>query len=120
MLPNNQRLTRDALFEDFEKDNTSKAIDNFESALIAAYERALESGLAPGAALAAMLDWISRFACADRATGVEKSASAQSLTRCLIVGPTANWAVSTIVLQCFGRPKTELSMGRIGIFYSPD
>jgi len=52
-------LTRDALFEDFEKDNTSKAIDNFESALIAAYERALESGLAPGAALAAMLDWIS-------------------------------------------------------------
>src|ERR1039458_678347 len=66
---------------------------------------------------AANLAWRSGVACANKAAGVEKSASAQSLTRCLIVGPTANRAVQPIVPRCFARPKTELSMGRIGFFY---
>jgi hypothetical protein len=45
------------------------------------------------ASRAAILAWISGVACANKAAGVVRSASAQSLAKCLIVGPTANWAV---------------------------
>jgi hypothetical protein len=40
-------------------DNSSpEAADNFRSVLIIAYEQALEEGIAPGAAIGIVLDWL--------------------------------------------------------------
>jgi len=50
----------EALLGDFEKENASPVmVDEFKSALIVAYEHALESGITPAFALGATLDWIS-------------------------------------------------------------
>jgi hypothetical protein len=58
MLGHNRHLVPQTLFEGFEKENTSTdAIDDFKSALIVAYEQALENGMSPGSALGTMLDW---------------------------------------------------------------
>ncbi len=68
MLGHNRHPVPQALFEGFEKENSpNEAIDEFKSALIVAYEQAIESGISPGLALAAMLDWVSlevrRYTC---------------------------------------------------------
>ena len=58
MLGHNRHLVPQTLFEGFEKENTStEAIDEFKSALIVAYEHALENGMSPGSVLGTMLDW---------------------------------------------------------------
>jgi hypothetical protein len=60
MLGHNRQSVPLALFEDFKREDTAdEAADDFKSALIVAYERALESGISPGHALGAMLDWVS-------------------------------------------------------------
>jgi len=60
MLGHNRQPVPLALFEGFEKEHISaEAVDEFKSALIVAYEQALQSGIAPGYALGAMLDWVS-------------------------------------------------------------
>ncbi|MGO9483480.1 MAG: hypothetical protein ACLPX9_02685 [Rhodomicrobium sp.] len=60
MLGHNREPVPLALFEGFEKDNISaEAIDEFKSALIVAYEQALQDGINPGFALGTMLDWVS-------------------------------------------------------------
>ena len=74
MFARNQRIVPAALFEGFKKkDNTPEAIDEFRSALIIAYEQAIEDGISPNAALAAALDWLSlelkRCAGVDHADG---------------------------------------------------
>ncbi len=54
------RLIAVALLGDFQGGNASPAvIDEFKSALIVAYEQALESGISPAYALGAILDWAS-------------------------------------------------------------
>jgi hypothetical protein len=58
MLGHNRHLVPQALFEGFERENTSaEAIDEFKSALIVVYEQALENGMSPGSVLGTMLDW---------------------------------------------------------------
>jgi len=60
MFGHNRQAIPLSFFEDLKQEDASpEATDVFKSALITAYERALESGLTPGAALAAVLDWIS-------------------------------------------------------------
>ena len=60
MLGHNRHSVPQALFEGFERENNpDDAIDEFRSAMIVAYEQALENGVSPGFALGAMLDWIS-------------------------------------------------------------
>ncbi len=60
MLGHNRQLVSLALFEGFEKEEISaEAVDDFKSALIVAYEQALQNGISPGYALATMLDWVS-------------------------------------------------------------
>jgi hypothetical protein len=60
MLGHNRHPVPLALFEGFNKEDfSSEAVDKFKSALIIAYEQALESGISPGRALGAMLDWVS-------------------------------------------------------------
>jgi hypothetical protein len=60
MLADDHRLVALALLGSFQKDEPpSPAADELESALIVAYEGALESGVSPPAALLAALDWIS-------------------------------------------------------------
>jgi hypothetical protein len=60
MLGHNRQPVPLALFEGFEREDFSpEAVDEFKSALIVAYEQALESGISPGHALGAMLDWVS-------------------------------------------------------------
>jgi hypothetical protein len=57
MFGHNQQPVPSALFEGFSRDEQSSgALDNFKSALIVAYERALDEGISSGVALAAMLD----------------------------------------------------------------
>jgi hypothetical protein len=41
------------------KDPSIKATEELKSRLIASYERAVQNGLAPRSALAAMLEWVS-------------------------------------------------------------
>lgn len=60
MLGHNSQFVPQTLFEGFDKEDISaQAIDDFRSALIIAYEQALENGVSPGFALGAMLDWVS-------------------------------------------------------------
>jgi hypothetical protein len=61
MFGHNQQALPARLFEDLKKeeDGWPEATDEFNSALIIAYEQALESGLTPSAALAVMVEWIS-------------------------------------------------------------
>jgi hypothetical protein len=60
MLGHNRHSVPQTLFEGFERESSSNAaIDEFRSALIVAYEQALENGVGPGSALGAMLDWVS-------------------------------------------------------------
>jgi hypothetical protein len=60
MLADDHRLVALALLGSIQKDEApSGADDELESALIVAYEDALESGVSPPDALAAALDWIS-------------------------------------------------------------
>jgi hypothetical protein len=60
MPVHNHQLIAVALLGDFQDGNASPAvIDEFKSALIVAYEQALESGVSPVHALGAMLDWAS-------------------------------------------------------------
>jgi hypothetical protein len=60
MLGHNRHPVPLALFEGFKKEDVADDVaDDFKSALIIAYERALENGISPGFALGAMLDWIS-------------------------------------------------------------
>lgn len=57
MFGHNRRPVHPALFEGFNRDEQSpEALDEFKSALIVAYEQALEEGISSCAALAAMLD----------------------------------------------------------------
>jgi hypothetical protein len=52
------RLVAVALLGDIQNGNASTdVIDEFKSALISAYEQALESGISPANALGAMMDW---------------------------------------------------------------
>jgi hypothetical protein len=57
MLGHNRRLVPQTLFEGFEENTSAEAIDEFKSALIVAYEQALENGMSPGSLLGTMLDW---------------------------------------------------------------
>ncbi len=62
MLGHNSEQVPASLFEGFKKDNYSdevsdEVIEEFRGALIADYERALESGLTPIRALAVVLSW---------------------------------------------------------------
>ncbi len=60
MLARDHRLVALALLGTFRKEDTSPAvIDDFKSALIVAYEQALENGVSPSYALWAILDWVS-------------------------------------------------------------
>lgn len=73
MLGHNRYLVPQTLFEGFEKENISTdAIDEFKSALIVAYEQALENGMSPGSVFGAMLDWaaleVKRYTCLSRAS----------------------------------------------------
>ncbi len=60
MFGHDKRLVPQAFFQDFEKsDPLSGALDEFKSAVIIAYERALEEGISSVIALAAMADLMS-------------------------------------------------------------
>ncbi len=60
MLGHNRQSVPLTLFEGFEKEEISvEAVDEFKSALIVAYEQALQNGVSPGFALGTMLDWVS-------------------------------------------------------------
>jgi hypothetical protein len=60
MLGHNRQPAPLALFEGFEREDLMpEAVDDFKSALIVAYEQALESGVSPCHALGTMLDWVS-------------------------------------------------------------
>jgi hypothetical protein len=60
MLGHNRHPVPLALFEGFEREDFStEAADEFKSALIIAYEQAVQSGISPGRALGTMLDWVS-------------------------------------------------------------
>jgi hypothetical protein len=60
MLGHNRLPVPLDLFEGFEReDDSAEAADEFKSALIVAYEQALQSGISPGHALGTMLDWVS-------------------------------------------------------------
>ena len=57
MFCNDRRLISTELFEDVEADGVSHAaLDNFKSAVIVAYEQAIEDGISSSVALTAMLD----------------------------------------------------------------
>ncbi len=59
MFGHNRRLAPEVLFEGYEQEDSSpKAINDFKSVLIISYEQALEEGVSPNAALAAVLDWV--------------------------------------------------------------
>lgn len=59
MWGHNHQAVPAALFEGFKnKTAAQEAADAFKSALIIAYEQALQNGLSPYAALSAMLDWV--------------------------------------------------------------
>jgi hypothetical protein len=60
MFGQNRHPAPPYLFEGFEPDEqSSTALDNFKSAIITAYERALDDGISSSVALAAMLDMAS-------------------------------------------------------------
>ncbi len=60
MLGHNWETVPLSLFHGFEKEDISaEAVDEFKSALIVAYEQALQNGISPGSALGAILDWTS-------------------------------------------------------------
>jgi hypothetical protein len=59
MFSDHKQLIPRTLFEGLTReDASSEAMDELRSALIIAYEHALESGVCPSAALAAILDWM--------------------------------------------------------------
>jgi hypothetical protein len=61
MFGHDKRLLSQAFFQDFEKnDSLSGALDEFKSAMIVAYERALEEGISSVMALSAMADLMSQ------------------------------------------------------------
>jgi hypothetical protein len=63
MLRNNARAVPANLFEGFEKDSGgAEALAAFESALMVAYEQALDNGVCPSMVLAVMLDMAAREA----------------------------------------------------------
>lgn len=58
MFSDHKQVIPRSLFEGLRReDASSDAIDELKSALIIAYERALESSVCPSAALAAIMDW---------------------------------------------------------------
>jgi hypothetical protein len=60
MSSHDRRIVPSALFDECKRDETStEALDEFKSALIVAYEQALEDGMSSGTALAAMIDVMS-------------------------------------------------------------
>jgi hypothetical protein len=60
MFGHDKRLVPQAFFQDFENsDPPSGALDEFKSAVIIAYEQALEDGISSSLALAAMADLMS-------------------------------------------------------------
>jgi hypothetical protein len=60
MFSHDRRFVPSALFDDYKRDETStEALDEFKSALIVAYEQALEDRMSSGTALAAMIDVMS-------------------------------------------------------------
>jgi hypothetical protein len=60
MLGHNRQPVPLDLFEGFEReDDSAEASGEFKSAVIIAYEQALQNGVSPGQALGTMLDWIS-------------------------------------------------------------
>jgi len=60
MLGHNRQAVLAALFDEFEvKNRHTGKTDELKGALIIVYERALEGGLSPSSALAAMLEWVS-------------------------------------------------------------
>jgi hypothetical protein len=60
MFGDDRQFASPALFEDCKRDEaSSEALDQFKSALIVAYEQALEDGMSSGTALAAMIDVMS-------------------------------------------------------------
>lgn len=61
MFGHDKRLVPKAFFQDFEKnDPLSGVLDEFKSAVIIAYERALDEGISSVSALAAMADLMSQ------------------------------------------------------------
>jgi hypothetical protein len=57
MFCNDRRLVSPASFEDLEADSASHAaLDDFKSAVIVAYEQAIEDGISSSVILTAMLD----------------------------------------------------------------
>jgi hypothetical protein len=61
MFRENMRPAPLSMFQEFEKeDMTLEPVDSFKGELIAAYERALEEGIEPIAALSAVIDWASQ------------------------------------------------------------
>lgn len=60
MFGSDRRLAPRALFDGYEnRDGAPETMDEFMSVLMIAYEQALEEGVSPPAALAAVLDWVS-------------------------------------------------------------
>ena len=60
MFRDDRQFVPPALFEDCKRDEASpEALDELKSALIVAYEQALEDGMSSGTALAAMIDVMS-------------------------------------------------------------
>jgi hypothetical protein len=60
MFCHDKSLVYPAFFDDFQEcDASSEALDEFKSAIIIAYEQALEGGMSSSAAFAAVLDLLS-------------------------------------------------------------
>jgi hypothetical protein len=60
MFSHDRQFVPSAFFEDCKRDEASlEALDEFKSALIVAYEQALEDGMSSDTALAAMIDVVS-------------------------------------------------------------
>jgi hypothetical protein len=60
MIEQDRRLAPRALFDGIENtDDRPETRDEFLSVVMIAYEQALEEGISPAGALAAILDWVS-------------------------------------------------------------
>ena len=69
MIKQDRRLAPRALFDGFEHmEKTPGTADEFLSVVMIAYDQALEEGISPASALAAVLDWVSMELgrCVDR------------------------------------------------------
>jgi hypothetical protein len=58
MSDHNEAIVPESLFQVFERDQSPLEEDKLKSRVIAAYEQALDQGLTPSRALAAMLSWV--------------------------------------------------------------